>query len=96
LTLSSFPTAVYTFHSLVDEQVATQRLGQHRFIIAYIAVCIKGLYTVYNGAGVRSTVTVLGLTTNQGRREPPQGPPEYWLQEKSGLGQRSIFIGGFR
>jgi hypothetical protein len=75
LTLSSFPTAVYSFHSLVDEQGHTQRLGQHRFITAYIAVCIKGLYTVYNGAGVRSTVTMLGLTTNQGRREPQQGIP---------------------
>jgi hypothetical protein len=29
-------------------------------------------YTVYNGAGVRSTVAVLGLAMNQGRRQPPQ------------------------
>jgi hypothetical protein len=56
----------------VDEQVARQRLGQHWFITVYRAVCIQGLYTVYNGAGVRSTVAVLGLATNQRRRQPPQ------------------------
>jgi hypothetical protein len=39
----------------------------------YIADHIQGLYTVYNGAGVHSTVAVLGLTTNEGRRQPPQG-----------------------
>jgi hypothetical protein len=32
------------------------------------AVYIQGLYTVYNSAGVRSTVPVLSLATNQGRR----------------------------
>ncbi len=35
-------------------------------------VYIHGLYTVYNGAGVQSTVAVLGLATNQGRRQLPQ------------------------
>jgi hypothetical protein len=38
---------------------------------AYIAVHIQRLYTVYNGAGVRSTVAMLGLAMNQGRRQPP-------------------------
>ncbi len=27
---------------------------------------------MYNGAGVRNTVAVLGLATNQGCRQPPQ------------------------
>jgi hypothetical protein len=45
----------------VDEQVARQRLGQHKFITVFTAVYIQGLYTVYNGAGVQSTVAVLGL-----------------------------------
>ncbi len=48
-----------------------QQLGQHQFVTAYIAVYVQGLYTVYNGAGVRNTVAVLGLATNQGRRQPP-------------------------
>jgi hypothetical protein len=39
------------------------RLGQHWFITASIAVYRQGLYTVYNGAGVRSTVAVLVLAT---------------------------------
>jgi hypothetical protein len=48
--------------AVVDKQVERQRLGQHWFIIsAYIVVYIQGLYTVYNGAGVRTTVAVLGL-----------------------------------
>ncbi len=58
----------------MNEQSARQRLGQHWFITAYIAVYIQGLYTVYNDAEVRSTVAVLGLATNQGRRQPPQTP----------------------
>jgi hypothetical protein len=40
----------------MEGQIARQRLGQQWFITAYIAVYIQGLYTVYNGAGVRSTV----------------------------------------
>ncbi len=40
----------------MDEQTARQPLGQHWFITAYIAVYIQGLYTVYNAAGVLSTV----------------------------------------
>jgi hypothetical protein len=56
----------------VEEQVARQQIGQHWSITLYIAVYIQGLYTVYNGTGVRSTVAVLGLVTNQGRRQPPQ------------------------
>jgi hypothetical protein len=31
---------------------------------------------VYNGNGVQSTVTLLCLATNQGRRQPPQGSPQ--------------------
>jgi hypothetical protein len=51
---------------------------------AYIAVNIQGLYTVYKGAGVRSTVALLRLAMKQERRQPPQGsPPQYWPQEKS-------------
>ncbi len=53
---------------------------------------------MYNGAGVQSTVAVLGLATNQGHRQRPQGsppPPEHWPQKKSGRGQRLILIGGF-
>ncbi len=38
----------------------------------YIAVYIQGLFIVYNSARVRSTVAVLGLAINQGRRQPPQ------------------------
>ncbi len=45
-------------HSKVDEQVVRQRLGQHWFITVHMAACIQGLYTVYNGDGVRGTVTV--------------------------------------
>ncbi len=41
-------------------------------ITAYIAVYIQRLYPLYKDAGVRSTVAVLGLATNQGRRQPPQ------------------------
>ncbi len=54
------------------EQIARQWLGQHWFITAYVAVYIQGLNTVYNGAGVQSTVAMLGLAVNQGRRQPPQ------------------------
>ncbi len=56
----------------MDEEIARQRLGQHWFITVYIAVYIQALYLLYNGAGVRSTVAVLGLATNQERRRPPQ------------------------
>ncbi len=56
----------------MDEQIAIQRLGQHWFITVYIAVIYKDC-TVYNGAGVQSTVAVVGLATNKGSRQPPQG-----------------------
>jgi hypothetical protein len=55
--------------------MARQWLGQHWFITAHTAIYIQGLQTVYNGAGVGRTVAVLGLATNQGRRQPPQGFP---------------------
>jgi hypothetical protein len=57
----------------VDEQQASQQLGQRWVITAYIAVYIKGLYTGYNGARVQSTVAMLELAGDQGRRQPPQG-----------------------
>jgi hypothetical protein len=61
----------------VDEQIARQRLGQHWFISAYKAVYVQGLYTVYNSAGVRSTVAVLGLASNQGRRQKASTTPSF-------------------
>jgi hypothetical protein len=41
--------------------MARQRLGQHWFITIDIAFYIQGLHTMYNSAGVRSTVAVVGL-----------------------------------
>ncbi len=61
----------------------------------YIAVYIQELYTVHNGAGVHSTVAMLGLATNQGHNSLHRAPPDHWLREKSGRGQRSILIGSF-
>jgi hypothetical protein len=55
----------------MDEQQARQQLGQHWFMTAYIEVYIQGLYTVYNGARVQSTVAMLELAVDQGRRQPP-------------------------
>ncbi len=54
----------------MDEQQAGQQLGKHWFITAYIADYMQGLYTVYNGAGVQSTVAVLKQAGNQGHRQP--------------------------
>ncbi len=48
----------------MDEQIAIERLGEHWFITVYIAVICKDC-TVYNGAGVRRTVAVVGLATNK-------------------------------
>ncbi len=39
---------------------------------------------MYNSAGVRSTVAMLGLATNQGHRQPPQGcPPSTGLRRRA-------------
>jgi hypothetical protein len=76
----------------------SEQLGQYWFITIYryIAVYIQGLYTVYNCAGVWSTVAVLGLAMNQGYGQPQQGYPPSTGLEKSEWGQRSILIGSFR
>jgi hypothetical protein len=66
------PVINYVGVTTVDKQSAGQRLGEHWFITAYIAVYIQGQYTVYNGAEVQSTVAMVGLATNQGHRQPPQ------------------------
>ncbi len=43
------------------------------YCICTVVVYTQGQYTVYNSAGVQSTVVMLGLAMNQGRRQPPQG-----------------------
>jgi hypothetical protein len=70
---------------------AQQEVGQHWFIISYIAVYIQVLYRV-TGTRVRRT----GLTVPRGVGGSPQGSPQALAMTGRRRGQRSNLFGGAR